>query len=310
MAARQHGTNTSWTATAASPAPAGGREKTGRKTGGDRQRGAFLILAAVFLLIVLAFLGVVFLTTFTTSTSTSLNEVQSTRALFVAEGGVEFARRDLSLDANWYWNPDPTALSGTLGSGQFTADISYPATALRKNIGAASPSGELRVFSVGRFGATGAVYAEGEIITYTGTATLPDPPGNRFTGVARGQWGTAAGPHGIGVAVSPVTRLSAAAGSGTGLTLTVGDTTKFLWTGTVTINPDDPLGDCADGLGGTTEDVDYRSFTQTTLVGVDLLCAHLANELVIPSESLDQAGIAGTGTVGTSQRQVRSIVQR
>ncbi|MDP1602654.1 MAG: hypothetical protein Q8M03_05260, partial [Legionella sp.] len=117
------------------------------KTRVDRQRGAFLIIAAVFLLIVLAFLGAVFLTTFTTSTSTALNEVQSTRALFVAEGGVEFARRDLTLDANWYWNPDPNSLSGTLGSGQFATDISYPATALRKNIGAASPGGELRVFS-------------------------------------------------------------------------------------------------------------------------------------------------------------------
>lgn len=274
------------------------------------QRGAFLIIAAVFLLIVLAFLGAVFLTTFTTSTSTSLNEVQSTRALFVAEGGVEYARRNLFLDANWYWNPDPKSFTSALGAGQFVVDVSYPATALRKNIGAASPGGELRVFSVGRFATAGAVYVEGEIITFTGTATLPDPPGNRFTGVARGQWGTTAGPHGIGTAVYPATRLNAAIGSGTGLTLTVGDTTKFLWTGTLTINPDDPLGDCIDGLGGTREEFDYVALTGTTFVGVDLLCAHLANEVVIPSQSLDQAGIASTGTVVTSQRQVRTIVQR
>jgi hypothetical protein len=59
----------------------------------DRQRGAFLILAAVFVLIVLSFLGLVFLTTFTTSTSSSLNDIQSTQALFIAEGGLHYAAK-------------------------------------------------------------------------------------------------------------------------------------------------------------------------------------------------------------------------
>lgn len=280
------------------------------KTNTGRQRGAFLIVAAVFMLIVMAFMGVAFLTTFTTSTSTSLNEVQSTRSFYVAEGGGEFARRNLSLDSNWYWNQDPSPFTRPLGLGQFAVDVSYPATALRKNLGAASPGGEIRVFSVGRFAGAGAVSVEGEIVTYTGTATLPDPPGNRFTGVSRGQWGTAASPHGIGSTVYPATRLTAALGTGSGLTLSVGDTSKFLWTGTITINPNDPLGTCADGLGGNTEEVDYDSLTGTTFAGVDLACAHLANEIVIPSQALDQAGFVSTGTVVNSQRQVRSIVQR
>jgi hypothetical protein len=114
--------------------------------------------------------------------------------------------------------------------------------------------------------------------------------------------------------VYPVTKLGAAVcpfPPCTNVTLTVGSTKKFLWRGTVTINPDDPLGACNGGFGGTMEEVDYDSLTANTFVGVELVnCAHLANEIVTPVQTTNQAGINSTGLVSSSQRQVKSIVER
>jgi hypothetical protein len=58
------------------------------------------------------------------------------------------------------------------------------------------------------------------------------------------------------------------------------------------------------------EEVDYASLTPTTFAGVSLNCAHLANEIVTPVQTSDQAGITSTGMVSSSQRQIRSIVER
>jgi hypothetical protein len=269
------------------------------------------IIAAIFIIVILGFMGVIFVSLISTGSLTAVNDMQSTQALSIAEGGVEFARYNLSLDNNWYWNTDPESFARNLGSGQFTVDISYPATALRKNIGSGALAGGVPVFSVGNFPPAGFLYIGGEVIAYT--AVVPGPPAT-FTvpGVGnRAQWGTAASPHSIGSPVYPVTRLTAAACAAppcNNVTLTVGSTSKFLWRGTVTINPDDPLGDC--GAGGTREDVDYVSLTANTFVGASLNCAHGANEIVTPVQTTDQAGITSTGMVSSSQRQVRNITER
>ena len=274
---------------------------------GNKQRGVSLI-AAIFIIVVLAFMGVMFLSMISTSALTSVNDMQSGQALYIAEGGEEFARITLALDNNWYWNPDPNSFTRTLGQGQFIADINYPATALRKNIGGGGLPGGLPVFSTGNFDAAGFVYIEGEVMSYAGV--VPGPPAS-FTGITRALWGTANAPHSIGIPVYPVTRLGAGVcpvPPCSNVTLTVGSTSKFLWRGTVTINPDDPLGNC--GSGGTREEVDYASRTAITFTGVDLNCAHLANELVTPVQTTIQTSITSTGIVSSSQRQVRVIVER
>lgn len=273
----------------------------------DNAKGVSII-AAIFIIVVLAFMGVMFLSLVNTGSLTSVNDLQSAQALYIAEGGIEFARLNLALDNNWFWNPDPNSFTRTLGQGQFTAVISYPATALQKNIGSGALPGGLPVFSVGNFAAAGFVYIEGEVMQYSGFVT--GPPAS-FTGITRPQWGTTASKHSIGISVYPVTRLTAAVCPTppcSNVTLPVGSTSKFLWRGTVTINPDDPLGAC--GFGGTMEEVDYTSLTATTFAGVSLNCSHLANEIVTPVQSVDQAGITSTGLVSSSQRQVKSIVER
>jgi hypothetical protein len=273
----------------------------------DNDRGVSLI-AAIFIIVVLAFMGVMFVSLINTGSLSSVNDMQSAQAFNVAEGGVEFARYNLSLDGNWYWNPDPNSFIRPLGQGQFSADITYPATALRKNIGNGALPGGLPVFSVGNFAASGFLYIEGEVIAYTSVVSGPLPS---FTISARGQWGTTATKHGIGIWVYPVTSLSAAvcpAPPCSNVTITVGSTSKFLWRGTMTINPDDPLGAC--GSGGTSEEVDYAALTATAFTGVTLNCSHGAGEIVTPVQSVDQAGITSTGFVSSGQRQVKTIVER
>src|SRR3990172_9934534 len=103
------------------------------------------IIAAVFIIVILAFMGVIFVTLIGTGSFTSVNEMQSTQALYVAEGGLERAIRFLDspiLDpadadrrracANVTGDAALTAI--TLGQGQFTvtSDVSspfYPANA-------------------------------------------------------------------------------------------------------------------------------------------------------------------------------------
>src|SRR4030067_3480556 len=88
------------------------------------QSGVSLI-AAIFIIVILAFMGMVFLTLFTVTSSTSINELQSTQALYVAEGGIERSIR-------YFTSPTLTereacasisAANTSLGSGQFSLTI-------------------------------------------------------------------------------------------------------------------------------------------------------------------------------------------
>src|SRR3989337_1377286 len=90
----------------------------------QNQSGVSLI-AAIFIIVILAFMGMVFLTLFTVTSSTSINELQSTQALYVAEGGMERSIR-------YFTSPTLTervacasipAANTSLGSGQFSLTI-------------------------------------------------------------------------------------------------------------------------------------------------------------------------------------------
>src|SRR4030065_1764836 len=83
------------------------------------------LIAAIFIIVILAFMGMVFLTLFTVTSSTSINELQSTQALYVAEGGIERSIR-------YFTSPTLTereacasisAANTSLGSGQFSLTI-------------------------------------------------------------------------------------------------------------------------------------------------------------------------------------------
>ncbi len=161
----------------------------------QNQSGVSLI-AAIFIIVILAFMGMVFLTLFTVTSSTSINELQSTQALYVAEGGMERSIR-------YFTSPTLTervacasipAANTSLGSGQFSLTIeagspfySSAATTLSGAIGVGDTT--INVASTANYAPFGRIMIDRELIDYTGTTA------NSFTGALRGRDGTTATSH-------------------------------------------------------------------------------------------------------------------
>jgi Tfp pilus assembly protein PilX len=159
----------------------------------------------LFIIIILAFMGVMFLSMVNTASLTSVNDLQSTRALYVAEGGTEYARtqfengtvcdsltnNNIALDpinidltystfttSGQQYNPSPSVtLSSTITAAATIIPVSGDPVAAGY-----SPQGRIRI--------------EDEEILYSGIS------GNTFTGAQRGVAGTTAVAHNtIGVPV-------------------------------------------------------------------------------------------------------------
>ncbi len=176
------------------------------------ERGMALV-AAVFLIVVIAFFGLIMVSLVSTQSFSSMNEVQSDRAYYLAEGGGEFAQFFLAQNLDWYRSTvDPIVIPATnLGAGAFNVSLNLPATMLRRRIPDAVSTGAITVYTTDRFPTAGVLQIEddittGEFIRYTGIA------GNTFTGIVRnwpvgGVSGTANG-HNRNDRVYPVTTLS------------------------------------------------------------------------------------------------------
>ena len=83
------------------------------------------ILAAIFIVVVLAFMGVVFLSLFSAGTMSSVNDMQSTQALYLAEGGLQYALRSNSV---YTWFSSYITPTTTLGSGTFRVESQWLGT--------------------------------------------------------------------------------------------------------------------------------------------------------------------------------------
>jgi hypothetical protein len=292
------------------------------------ERGASLITAIVILVFVALF-GTTVVSMVSTQNLTSVGETQSTQALYVAEGGSEFAQRALAQNLNWYRSAaDPIVTPATaLGNGTFTGNIYLPATELSRRVVPASPT--IPVFTTARFPApSGTIQLDDDIgggaefVRYTGTTATT------FTGLTRnvainGISGGAVGTFARGTRVYPVTTLVTplgplgACGPTTAGNITIATHTKFPPAGTIMLDP---------------EQISYTGSTpgplanQTTLTGVvrcvnSLAGAHAAGDPVT-TLLYDLGGTADyeafavvTGTVGSaplgaSVRVVQKSVQR
>ncbi len=159
----------------------------------ENQKGVSII-AAVFIIVILAFMGVIFLALFTTSNSSSVNDLQSAQALSVAEGGAEYAI--LQFNAGTACNA--LVYAQTLGAGNFaTNGVLYnPApTTLQVAIPDAVSTNPVTVNSTAGFAPHGRIVIGTEYIHYDSIS------GNTFTGIRRGAGGSTAAAHGIGSAV-------------------------------------------------------------------------------------------------------------
>ena len=290
----------------------------------NNQNGVSLI-AAIFIIVVLGFMGVMFLSMINTGSFTAVNDIQSAQALYIAEGGVEYEQYSLAQNLDWYRSAtDPFGVTGALnlGAGSFTASILLPATKLRAQMtfGTTNP---IRVYTTGRFLAPGCVRIDDEFISYGGVGTTvpacnpSSPP--CFTGITRAaaacNGGGTQAAHTRGDAVYPLVQLVTpmAANCSDMASLTIGWNQKFLSAGTLDIQG---------------EEVRYSGSSPS---GVNMIltglqrCLDAASQITPPAhgagapvtpvliggDSADlQSEVTSTGLVGAATRVIKKTVQR
>ncbi len=302
-----------------------------------RQRG-FLLIAAIVLVVVASMLAVTIAFIAATSGRSATDNLQSGQALFLAESGLEFERRRMAQNLDWYRSStDPTATSGaqTLGAGTFTTSSNLPATKLRRRLssGASGAGAAICVYTIDRFPTSGTIQidddisAGAEFVTYTGTTASSAACGNlpAFTGLTRGVLiagtGAAAANHSRDDIAYPVTTLvdplAISATCVAPATLRINDNSKFLSSGTISLD---------DG-GVNSEDISYaissRSGGVMTLKGLTRQLgagcpAWAAGAPVRPqlangtggSGNNNEAQASATGNVGSTQRTMNRAIQR
>ena len=156
--------------------------KTGRQ---GNQKGAALI-AVVIIIVILAFMGVMFLSMVNTASLTSVNDMQSTQALYVAEGGLEYGIKQLKNNPLYIGDADIS-----LGSGTFTTTVVNSLTTVNPNP-IAIGNLTINVTSTTGFSIPGTIKIDREYIYCTGKTAAS------FTNCTRGYRGTTAATHSVG----------------------------------------------------------------------------------------------------------------
>ncbi len=243
-----------------------------------KQRGVSL-LATVFIIVILAFMGLMFVSLINTGSLTSVNDMQSAQALSIAEGGVEYV-----LGNRIFPNYSMAGASQALGAGNFsvatpaylTGAVTIGDTAINVNstTGFASPSGMIVIDS--------------EVIPYTGTSA------NSFTPAV-----PATAAHATGSAVYPVTRVAnvALANNCTTTDVQVDYVNNFLIPGIITIGNEYVF--CAGTASGPTR------FT-----GCVRCYKGSSSSLHAVGSAVFQYAVTSTGTAGSARRVVRESVAR
>jgi hypothetical protein len=273
------------------------------------------IIIAIFIIVILAFMGVVFVSLINTGTFSSLNDLQSKQAFSIAEGGVEFEQRSLARSIDWYRGSTVPLFSASrnLGAGAFTATTRVPATSLRRRLLAAA--GTASVYTTNGFPPSGYLQIDDDVTAGAEFVQYTVLNGNTFTLTARGRTigtiATAASDFNRGINVYPVTTLVDALPNSCSApaSFRIAANIKFLSSGIVTIEGEEIIYSSSSTAGGN-----------TTLAGVQrclngaVSASHNAGRPVTPllasgSASM-QSEVTSTGTVGTDVRVVRKTVQR
>jgi len=157
------------------------------------QKGVSLI-AAIFIIVILAFMGVMFVTLISTGSLTAVNDLQSAQALSIAEGGLQYA---LMTGVTCSYNYPGI----TLGGGSFTT-ASRLSTAVTNTTAAVTSTVPLQAAPPATFILPGVVTIDAEHLFCASIGV------NSFTGCIRG-WaappGAAAHPAGAAVTQCVIT---------------------------------------------------------------------------------------------------------
>jgi hypothetical protein len=245
------------------------------------QRGVSII-AAIFIIVILAFMGVMFLSLINTSSVTAVDNLQSTQALQVAQGGIEYI-----LNFGTFPNFSMGGVSKNLGAGQFltstpaylTAAVNFGNTTISVN----STAG----FYPGSVAVPGWIIIDADTISYTGST------GNSFTGVT-----SITAAHAIGNAVYPVASLTTALANNCTSPVTIHSSyasNNFLMPGIVTIGTE--MFYCTGDTIGPP-----GSFNNCTRCYQGTVSATHA----VATGNIFQYVVTSTGTVGNARRTIQA----
>jgi hypothetical protein len=274
------------------------------------------IIIAIFIIVILAFMGVIFVSLINTGTFSSLNELESKQAFSIAEGGIEFEQRALARSLDWYrGTTDPlfTAPVTNLGAGNFTATTRVPATTLKRRLLAGA--GTASVYTTNGFPPSGYLQIDDDVTAGAEFVQYTVLNGNTFTLTARGRTigtiATAADDFNRGTNVYPVTTLVDALPNSCSApaSFRIAANIKFLGSGIVTIEGEEIVYSSSSTAGGN-----------TTLAGVQrclngaVSAAHNIGRPVTPLLTGGSASmlseVTSTGIVGAAVRVVRKTVLR
>jgi hypothetical protein len=287
------------------------------------QRG-YLMIAAIILIVIVAFLAVALSTMLASNVNTTVNNLGSMQGLYQAEGGLEYEQRRLARNLNWYRSAsDPMATTTlNIGADSFTVKANLPATLLRRNV--AAGDFVVCVYTIDRFPTTGAlmldddILSNGEFVRYTGTTSNSAICGNlpAFTGVSRGQSiggvSNVASAHARNDRVYPVTTLvtALAASCASPVTFQIAAHSKFLSAGTLDIEGEEigyAKSSTAGGVMTVTGVQRCQNGTPSTTHGVGVPVTPMTWDSASPDY---EAEAIATGAVGTATREMRKTIQR
>lgn len=157
-----------------------------------RQRG-FLSLVAVVLIMVMGFLGMALTYMLISGSASTTNYLQSSKALYLAEAGLEHATH--VLNASSFTNRAPClalTISNTLGAGSYSVATTgpfYVSSPSTLNGAITSTATIIPVVSTANYQASGRLMIDRELVNYAAIS------GNNFVGVIRGVSSTTAAAH-------------------------------------------------------------------------------------------------------------------
>lgn len=284
----------------------------------------YLMIAAVILIVIIAFLAVALSTMLASNVNTTVNNLGSMQGVYQADGGLEYEQRRLARNLDWYRSAtDPMATTTlSIGTDSFTVKANLPATLLRKSL--SSTASVVCVYTIDRFPATGSLQLDddiatgGEYVAYTGTTASSATCGNlpAFTGVSRGQTigpvPTVAGIHSRGDRVYPVTTLmtALAASCASPLTFQITAHSKFLSAGTLDIQGEE-IGYAKSSTAGGVMTLSGVKRCQNSTLAASHSVGVPVTPLLWDNVSPDyEAEAVATGVVGSAVREMDKTIQR
>lgn len=191
----------------------------------------FAIVNVIIALVIISLIAIFFTNLISLDTNLAMDKFFSSKAYYIAQSGIENAKRKLSLNYNWYYMQEGILESrnDNLDGGSFTTRVYLPATALLKNINKNKTT--INVFDTSRFPTSNILLLiDNEQILCSGK-TLTS-----FTGCTRGYNGTTKDKHDAGSYVFQVATITSI--DNAKRTITVNNNEKFISSGVLLIDTD------------------------------------------------------------------------